>query len=149
MQIVCDFFILLVENLEMCKINVIFVVSLNNQRTMDILILVLLSLAGILLLVLELFLIPGIGMAGIAGGGCLIGAVVYAYMAIGTTAGHITFFAVLLASAIAVYAFYKSKAIEKVGLDTTIDDKVELADPGKKIGRLQEEAEKMDSKENV
>lgn len=116
---------------------------------MDILILVLLSLAGILLLVLELFLIPGIGMAGIAGGGCLIGAVVYAYMAIGTTAGHITFFAVLLASAIAVYAFYKSKAIEKVGLDTTIDDKVELADPGKKIGRLQEEAEKMESKENV
>lgn len=103
---------------------------------MNILILILLSLAGILLLVLELFLIPGIGIAGIAGGGCLIGAVVYAYMMIGATAGHITFFAVLAASAIAIYLFYKSRAIEKMGLDTKIDDKVELADPGKKIERL-------------
>lgn len=109
---------------------------------MDILILVLLSLAGVLLLVLELFLIPGVGIAGIAGGGCLIGAVVYAYMAIGPMAGHITFFAVLATTAIAVYAFYKSKAIEKMGLDTKIDDTVELAAPGGKITRLQHKAEK-------
>lgn len=109
---------------------------------MDILILVLLSLAGILLLVLELFLIPGVGIAGIAGGGCLIGAVVYAYMAIGPMAGHITFFAVLVTTALAVYAFYKSRAIEKMGLDTKIDDTVELAAPGGKITRLQHKAEK-------
>ena len=109
---------------------------------MNILILILLSLAGIVLLVLELFLIPGIGIAGIAGGGCLVGAVVYAYMAIGATAGHITFFAVLAATAVAVYVFYKSRAIEKMGLDTKIDDKVELAAPGGKIARLQQEAEK-------
>lgn len=108
---------------------------------MNILILVLLSLAGVVLLVLELFLIPGIGIAGIAGGGCLVGAVVYAYMAIGATAGHITFFVVLLATAVAIYAFYKSKAIEKMGLDTKIDDKVELADPGKKIERLKSDAD--------
>ena len=107
---------------------------------MNILILVLLAVAGVVLLVLELFLIPGIGIAGFAGGGCLIGAVVYAYMAIGATAGHITFFAVLAASAIAVYAFYKSRAIEKMGLDAEIDDKVELASPGGKIKRLQQEA---------
>ena len=115
---------------------------------MNILILVLLSLAGVLLLVLELFLIPGVGIAGIAGGGCLIGAVVYAYMAIGATAGHITFFVVLAATAVAIYVFYKSKAIEKMGLDTKIDDKVELAAPGKKITRLQEEAEEVDNKKS-
>ena len=109
---------------------------------MNILILVLLSLAGVLLVVLELFLIPGIGIAGIAGGGCLVGAVVYAYMFIGATAGHITFFAVLAATAVAVYVFYKSRTIEKMGLDTKIDDKVELAAPGGKIARLQQEAEK-------
>ena len=109
---------------------------------MNILILVLLSLAGVLLLVLELFLIPGIGIAGIAGGGCLVGAVVYAYMAIGATAGHITFFVVLAATIVSVYIFYKSKAIEKMGLETKIDDKVELAAPGGKITRLQHEAEK-------
>lgn len=107
---------------------------------MNILILVLLSLAGILLLVLELFLIPGFGIAGVAGGGCMVGAVVYAYMAIGATAGHITFFALLVTTAVAVYAFYKSRAIEKMGLDATIDDKVELAPPGGKITRLQQEA---------
>ena len=103
---------------------------------MNILILILLSLAGVLLLVLELFLIPGIGIAGIAGGGCLVGAV------------DITFFVVLAATAIAIYLFYKSKAIEKMGLDTKIDDKVELADPGKKIARLQEQAEKLESQES-
>lgn len=113
---------------------------------MNILILILLSIAGILLLVLELFLIPGIGIAGIAGGGCLIGAVVYAYMCISATAGHITFFVVLAAAAIAVYAFYKSRAIEKMGLDTKIDDKVELADPGKKIARLQKQAEEQEER---
>lgn len=107
---------------------------------MNILILVLLAVAGVLLLVLELFLIPGFGIAGIAGGGCMIGAVVYAYMAISATAGHITFFATVLAAAIAIYAFYKSRAIEKMGLDTKIDDKVELAPRGGKIARLQKEA---------
>lgn len=111
---------------------------------MDILILVLLSLAGVLLLVLELFLIPGMGIAGIAGGACLVGAVVYAYMVIGATAGHITFFVVLAATALAVYAFYKSNAIEKMGLDAKIDDTVELAEPGKKIARLQKQAEEME-----
>ena len=109
---------------------------------MNILILILLSLAGIVLLVLELFLIPGIGIAGIAGGGCLVGAVVYAYMAIGATAGHITFIVVLAATAVAIFLFSKSKAIEKMGLDAKIDDKVELANPGGKITRLQQKAEK-------
>ena len=54
----------------------------------------------------------------------------------------ITFFAVLVTTALAVYAFYKSRAIEKMGLDTKIDDKVELAEPGGKIARLQHKAEK-------
>ena len=116
---------------------------------MNIVILILLSLAGILLLVLELFLIPGFGIAGVAGGGCMIGAVVYAYMAISATAGHITFFALLFTTAIAVYAFYKSRAIEKIGLDATIDDKVELAPPGGKIARLQHDAEKQKEAEQL
>jgi len=107
---------------------------------MNILILVLLAVAGVALLVLELFLIPGVGIAGFTGVGCLIGAVVYAYMMVGAMAGHITFFAVLAAAAIAIYIFYKSRAIEKIGLDTKIEDKVELASPGKKIKRLQQEA---------
>lgn len=107
---------------------------------MNILILILLAVAGIVLLVLELFLIPGFGFAGIGGGACLVGAVVFAYLQIGATAGHITFFASLVVTAIAIYAFWKSRAIEKMGLDTSIDDKVELADPGNKIKRLQKAA---------
>lgn len=116
---------------------------------MNILILILLAVAGIVLLVLELFLIPGFGFAGIGGGACLIGAVVYAYMQIGATAGHITFFATLVVTAIAIYAFWKSRAIEKMGLDTSIDDKVELADPGKKIKRLQKAAEATEAAEKA
>ena len=107
---------------------------------MNILILVLLAVAGVVLLVMELFLIPGLGIAGIAGGGCLVGAVVYAYKFIGVMAGHITFFVVLATTIVAIYAFYKSRAIEKMGLEAKIDDKVELADPGKKISKLKEES---------
>lgn len=121
----------------------------SKSNCMNILILILLTLAGVLLLVLELFLIPGIGIAGIAGGGCLIGAVVYAYMVIGATAGHITFFVALAATIAAVYIFYKSRAIEKMGLETKIDDKVELAAPGGKITRLQQKAEQQREAEEL
>lgn len=114
---------------------------------MNILILILLAVAGIALLVLELFLIPGFGFAGVGGGVCLVGAVVYAYLQIGATAGHITFFASLVVTIAAIYAFWKSRAIEKMGLDTSIDDQVELADPGKKIKRLQEAADAADAAE--
>ena len=46
---------------------------------MDIILVVLLVLAGVALLLMELFLLPGFGIAGVGGFGFLAGAVMYAY----------------------------------------------------------------------
>lgn len=117
---------------------------------MDILLVVLLIIAGVVLLVLELFLLPGFGIAGVSGFLSLAGAVLVAYLKISATAGHITLGAALLTSALAVYAFFRSQAIEKIGLDTTIDSKVTLASPGRKIENLERDAHELEQqKEQV
>ncbi|MCQ2342250.1 MAG: hypothetical protein MJZ75_01975 [Paludibacteraceae bacterium] len=102
----------------------------------DLILVVLLAVAGVVLLLLELFLLPGFGIAGISGFACLIGSVVVAYLRISATAGHIALAACIVLVALAVYGFLRSHALEKMALDTTIDSKVDLADPGKKIEEL-------------
>lgn len=113
---------------------------------MDLLIVILLLVIGVLLLVAELFLLPGFGIAGISGFACLIGSVVWSYMKLTPMypmAGHIVLAAALVLTIVAIVLFVKSRAIEKMALDTTIDSKVELADPGKKIKNLEEAAENL------
>lgn len=102
----------------------------------DLLIVILLVVFGVLLLLAELFLLPGFGIAGISGLGCLIGSVVVAYMTISHLAGHITLAVVFVLSTIAVVVFLKSHALEKMSLDTKIDSKVSMPEPGKKLDNL-------------
>ena len=111
---------------------------------MDIALGVILIVAGVILLLLELFLLPGFGIAGVAGFLSLAGAVAAAYLRIGVTAGHITLAAAIVAAALAVYGFIRSHALQKMALDTSIESKVELASPGKKIENLERDAKKMD-----
>ena len=94
---------------------------------MNIFLVVLLVLAGVALLVVEMFLLPGFGIAGISGFACLAGAVVVAYLWISSMAGYITLGACILLSALAIWGFVRSKAIDKMALDSTIDSHVELA----------------------
>lgn len=115
---------------------------------MNIILVVLLAVAGIILLLLEVFLLPGFGIAGIAGFLSLAGAVVAAYLRISVLAGRITLGGSLLATALAVYAFVRGRALQRMSLDTSIDSKVELADPGKKIENLEREASAMSKKED-
>lgn len=114
---------------------------------MNIVLVVLLVVAGVVLLLLEIFLLPGFGIAGIAGFLSLVGAVVAAYLRIGATAGHITLAGVLVAVALSVYAFIRGRALQRMSLDTAIDSKVDLASPGKKIENLEREATAMGKKE--
>ncbi len=94
---------------------------------MNVFLVVLLVLAGVALLLLEMFLLPGFGIAGIGGFGCLIGAVVLAWLRIGSIAGYITLGACLLLSALAIWGFLRSHALDKMALDSKIDGHVELA----------------------
>ena len=94
---------------------------------MNIFLVVLLVLAGVALLLMEMFLLPGFGIAGISGFGCLIAAVVLAWLLISRMAGYITLAACLLLSAFAIWGFLRSKALDKMALDSKIDSHVEMA----------------------
>ena len=106
---------------------------------MYIAIVILLLVFGVGLLVAEMFVLPGFGIAGICGFLCLAGSVFVAYWKVAALfpwAGHATLAAALVLTGLAIFGFFKSRAIEKMALDTTIDSKVELAEPGKKIENL-------------
>ena len=94
---------------------------------MNVFLVVLLVLAGVALLLLEMFLLPGFGIAGIGGFGCLIAAVVMAWLMISRMAGYITLGACLVLSGLAIWGFLRSKALDRMALDSKIDSHVELA----------------------
>ena len=94
---------------------------------MNTILVVLLVLAGVALLLMEMFLLPGFGIAGISGFACLVGAVVVAWIYMGHVAGLITLGACVLVSALAIWGFLRSNALDKMALDTKIDGHVELA----------------------
>ena len=101
---------------------------------------IILVLFGIGLLLAEMFLLPGFGIAGICGLGSLIAAVVIAYIKLAVMwawAGHVTLAACLLLNAIAVWMFIKSKAMDKMALDTKIEGGVDMPSAGKHMEELQ------------
>ena len=101
---------------------------------------IILVLFGVGLLLAEMFLLPGFGIAGICGLGSLVAAVVIAYMKLTVLwawAGHVTLAACLLLSAIAVWMFIKSKAMDKMALDTKIEGGIDMPAPGKHMEELQ------------
>ena len=108
---------------------------------MNIFLVVLLVLAGVALLLAEMFLLPGFGIAGVSGFGCLIGAVVVAYLKLGLMAGYITLGACVILSGLAIWGFLRSRALDKMALDTQIDSHVELAD-----NKLKDKEKKAESK---
>ncbi|MDD3322641.1 MAG: NfeD family protein [Paludibacter sp.] len=87
---------------------------------MEITIVIVLLVVGIIFFLIELFLIPGISIAGIAGTIFMGGAVYYAYTRISGVAGHITLFASIVLLAIAIIVFIRSKALDKMSLQTNI-----------------------------
>ena len=92
---------------------------------MDILIIASLIIAGLILFIIEVFLLPGINIAGIISAICLLYANYYAFDTMGTLPGCIT----LAISAIGVVAitvwFMRSKTVDKLSLKKTIDYKPE------------------------
>ena len=110
---------------------------------MTVFAIILLILLGLLLLLIEFAVIPGVTIAGI-GGFLLLGASVYiAFTEFGTGAGFITLTVVLIAAPVMIYYFFKSRSGKKMILQSKIDGKVEHVDSlikpgdtGKAIGRL-------------
>ncbi len=111
---------------------------------MSVFAIILLILLGLVLLLIEFAVIPGVTIAGIGGFLLLAASVYIAFSDYGTGAGFLTLTFVLIAAPAIVYYFFKSKAGKKMILDSKIEGKVEniigqkvkVGDVGKAIGRL-------------
>jgi membrane-bound ClpP family serine protease len=88
---------------------------------MDVLLIIALIVAGLLLFAVEVFIIPGISIAGVASAICLLYAVYYAFTSISVLAGVIT----LIVSGLGVVGvtvwFMRSKTVDKLSLKQSID----------------------------
>ena len=87
---------------------------------MDILIICLLILAAVILFLVELFVVPGISIAGILAGICALLGNYYAFVYVGTEAGIITLVVTAVASIGSLVWFMRSKTLDKLSLKTDI-----------------------------
>ncbi|MDR1743062.1 MAG: hypothetical protein LBR48_04490 [Dysgonamonadaceae bacterium] len=96
--------------------------------TFNITIVAVVILLGILFLLIEIFLLPGISIAGIAGALLIVGGIVYAYLYLGTAAGNITLFSSGIVLGGAFIWLLRSKSLRKIALDTEIKESVDNSD---------------------
>ena len=84
-----------------------------NKDNYGILIIASLIIGAVILFLVELFVIPGISVAGFLAGGCIIFANYYAFAYMGTTAGVITLIISALACIGSLVWFMRSKTLDK------------------------------------
>ncbi|MDD2437121.1 MAG: NfeD family protein [Massilibacteroides sp.] len=107
------------------------------------LIIAFLIIVAILLLLLEIFLLPGITVAGVGGFVFAVGGIIYAYT-VGQTIGNITLISSVLTFGIAFFWLLRSKSFNRVALNTNIDSRltssrelgIETGDEGITLSRL-------------
>ncbi|MGI5841672.1 MAG: NfeD family protein [Patescibacteria group bacterium] len=95
-------------------------------------------------MLIEIFLLPGISIAGIAGAIFLIGGITYAYLFMGTTAGNISLASSAIALGGSFFWLLRSKSLQKISLNTNIEStvdnsslqKIAVGDTGTAISRL-------------
>ena len=110
---------------------------------LDVAIIAFLIAIAIILLLLEIFFLPGITIAGVGSAIFAVGGILYAY-GISSQAGHITLIASIVAFAVLFVYMVRGKTFQKIALNTDIDAKVTSArdlnikpgDEGVTISRL-------------
>ena len=101
-----------------------------------------LIIVGLLLLLAEILIIPGVGVAGILGLLSLAGSCVYAFLEISNTAGIIVTLSIAALLVLTVIYVLRAKTWKKMSLETNIDAKatadvsVAVGDEGKTLTRL-------------
>ena len=90
---------------------------------MEILIVISLLAAGLLLFAVEVFLIPGISLAGIASAISMLYAIYFSYVNLGMMEGSITLLTSILGIASLTWWFMRSKTVDKLSLKKTLDYK--------------------------
>jgi membrane-bound ClpP family serine protease len=105
---------------------------------------ILLLVAGFLLLMLDLLVLPGTHVIGIAGVTALVYGIVRIFAGYGSTAGWIALISVLAVCAILIVWVIKTKSWKKAVLDDKLEakvnvideQKVKIGDEGKAVSRL-------------
>jgi len=118
--------------------------EINRNKNMEIIILMGLLLAGIIFLLIELFLLPGISIAGLGAILSFCVGIWYAFSYLGVTAGFISIVGSAIAAGIAIAFFMKSKTLEKVSLHAKVEGKnnpmegidLKVGDVGIAVSRL-------------
>lgn len=95
---------------------------------MDIFIVIVLCAVGIILILAEIFLIPGITFAAIAGALFSLGGFYYAFTHLGATGGVISVITSGIVFAGSFFYLVKSKALDKIALKTDIQSTVASGD---------------------
>ena len=111
---------------------------------MSLTIVLILLLIGVILFLVEIFLLPGISIAGIAGGLFMGASVFCGYYFLGPTVGTLILIGGLIFFGIAIWLFMRSRVLDKMALKTDIDSKVDplkgldikMGDTGKTMSRL-------------
>ena len=111
---------------------------------MEILTVVILILLGVLLVLVEFMLVPGVTVAGIGGLLAFIASIFFAFRFWGSLAGIIVLLAILIFIPVLLYFIFKGRAVKKMSLESDIDgkvinideDSVKIGDEGETVGRL-------------
>lgn len=91
---------------------------------LDIAIIAFLLGLAIGLMLMEIFLLPGITVAGVGGVIFAVGGIAYAYMHVGVMAGNIALAASLVTFAVLFIWLVRSRALDRIALKTDIDGKL-------------------------
>lgn len=97
---------------------------------MEIITILLLILLGVVLLLIEFLLIPGISIAGI---GCLIAfvaSIILAFKYFGNLIGFVVLISILILVPLFLYFLFKGKAMKPMMLNTDINGKVKNVEEG-------------------
>lgn len=112
---------------------------------MELTILLTLMIVGVIFLVVELFLMPGIGLAGLASIACMGTAVYYAYLNFGTTVAAILLGISILLFVFSTYFFLRKKTLDRIALHTQLKgqvtnqaENITVGDIGQTVTRLAE-----------
>lgn len=91
-------------------------------------VIIILILVGLLMMILEIIVIPGSGVAGIIGMALMVAGIWISYTKIGTTAGHITLVSTIAINIIGLILTLRSKTWKNAMLNTVVKGKVNEID---------------------
>ncbi|MBE0639944.1 MAG: hypothetical protein IH598_15610 [Bacteroidales bacterium] len=107
-------------------------------------IILVLIIVGLLFLVLEILVIPGTTVVGVAGFAMIFIGIWQSYVIHGTTTGHLVLTGTIVSTVVTLVLSLRSRTWKKVMLDSSIDsrvneievDSIKVGDVGKAISRI-------------